>query len=155
METLNRLDNKFHRFISDFAASHNGEVWIWSNFNGLILFPFNGKNCEAFLAGCRLFLNQTIINIEILNMRNISSFKIATHIGNTIYKKRGKTGKIVSEAVNFIFHLGLKYTQPESFYISDSVYQYIDKNIKENFNLVGQFEGQKVYKMVIAGSGRT
>ena len=77
-------------------------MWIWNNFEGLILFPFNGKTCDAILACFRMILYRKMTCVEKLSFNTLFSFRIALHIGSTVYERRGNTKNIISNsAENF------------------------------------------------------
>ena len=143
--TLTKLQNDLRNYLANFLIPYNGKIWIWNNFSGLVLFPFNGKDTEAVLSACRLFLNQKIISIECMNISTVITFKIAMQIGNTVYKKRGDTGNIVSNTINSIYHLGQKFTKPEAFSITKDVFVYLKNGLKDNFIPCGKFEGNEIY----------
>ena len=63
-EHLNTITERFLNYVSSAVDELNGKVWMWMDFGGLILFPFNGKNCEAILASYRLMLDSNIISSE-------------------------------------------------------------------------------------------
>jgi hypothetical protein len=144
-DILVKLQNNLHNYLTNFFKPYNGKIWIWNNFSGLVLFPFDGKDIGAVYAGCRLFLNQKIIAIECMNINTVVTFRIVMHIGNTIYKKRGNTGNIISNTINSIFHLGIKFIKPENFNITKDVFIYLKNGLKDNFVPCGTFEGNEIY----------
>ncbi len=147
--TITKLQNNLRNYLANFLIPYNGKIWIWNNLSGLILFPFNGKDTEAVLSACRLFLNQKIISIECINVPTIISLKIAMQIGNTVYKKRGDTGNIISKTINSIFHLGQRFTKPETFSITKDVFVHLKNGLKDNFIHSGTFEGNEIYQFEI------
>jgi hypothetical protein len=124
-----------------------GRIWIWDDFGGLILFPFDGEECAAVLTCFRLILNRKLIHAEELHCRVPFSFRIVLHIGNTIYRQKGKTGTLVSNSINSIFHLGKKFAKPGNFYITKEVYRYIPEKFRSYFISVGEYEGFDVLRM--------
>jgi hypothetical protein len=146
---LAKMQNNLRIYLENFLKPYNGRMWIWNDFSGIILFPFNGKYSDAFLAACKLHLNQRIISIESLNINAIITFRLVMHIGNTVFRKRGSTGNIISNTMNSIFHIGQKFIEPRNFNITDDVLLYLKNGLKENFVPYGDFEGNKIYKFKI------
>lgn len=120
---------------------------MWSEYGGLVLFPFDGKNCDAVLTAYRMCLNRTIISAEEFDFDTLLSYRIALHIGNTLYRPRGKTGSIIADSVNFIFHLGHQFAQPGEFCLTSTVFPYVPKGLESSFVDSGVFEGYRVYRM--------
>jgi hypothetical protein len=137
----------FRKFIDQQTESTCGKVWIWHDFGGVILFPFEGSGCEALLPALRMTLHRNIFSIEESIFTMPISFRIAIHIGNTVYKERGDTGNIVSDAINFIYHLGQKKAEAGSLYITSEAYERIPESFRSFFLDEGQFEGRPVFRM--------
>ena len=148
-DILVKMQNSLRNYLENFLKPFNGRMWIWNDFSGIILFPFNGKDSDAVLAACRLHLNQRIITIECLNINTVITFRLVMHIGNTVFRKRGSTGNIISNTMNSIFHIGQKYTGPENFSITEDVLRFLKNGLKENFMTSGSFEGNEIYKFKI------
>lgn len=140
---ISSLKNHLHRTVS----AIDGKIWMWAEYGGLTLLPFDGKSCEAVLASFRMMLNRTIISAEDFEFDTLLSYRIALHIGNTVYRPRGRTGTIISDSVNFIFHLGHQFAQPGGFYLSSSVYPFIPKGLESSFIDCGMFEDNRIYRM--------
>ena len=70
-------------------------------------------------------------------------FTCAVHHGSTEFAAPGKTGTIVSDAVNFIFHLGAKCAQAGRLTLSSDVDRsIIPAPLRELFVDAGAFEGR-------------
>jgi hypothetical protein len=61
--------------------------------------------------------------------------------------ERGNTGTIVSDTINFTFHLGTRYARPGSLYITKPVYDHTHPGLKDLFVKDDPFEGREVYRM--------
>jgi hypothetical protein len=144
---LNSLMNSFKRYIESAIAPLRGMIWIWNDFGGLILFPFDGKLCEAPVVCLRLMLARKIFSVEETGLDLILSYRIAFHIGNTVYKRKGNTGTIVSKSINTIFHLGQKYLHEGQFYITEEAFRFIPEGLKKTFTRVGNYEGHDILRM--------
>ena len=144
---LDAIKGKFQKHIEQVIAPLSGRIWMWMDLGGLVLFPFDGESCRALLRSFMLVLNRTIISAEVYDFQILITYRIAIHIGNTIYRRRGNTGDIISDTVNFIFHLGQKYAKPGELYVTEPVFQFIPKGLLDCFLTAGTFEGIPVQRM--------
>ena len=144
---IDKILDIFHRHIEKTFVPYGGKIWMWMNHGGLVLFPFNGENCTFLEACLRLVLNRRIISIEEYGYNTLITYKMAVHIGNTIYKTRGETGEIISDSINFLFHIGKKYAEKERFYVTESVKPFMPQGLAELFKQNGDFEGVKMYSL--------
>ncbi len=141
--------NSLKIYINKLVSPAGGKIWIWNDFGGLILFPFDGKNCEAILPCLRLILNRKIICAERMAFKMLFAYRIALHIGNTVYKKKGSTGTIVSNSINLIFHLGRKFAKPGNFYLTNEAFRHVPEKLKKYFLPAGHFEGLEIMRMIL------
>ena len=137
----------FRQFIETQLRGSGGKMWMWSDFGGVILFPFDGKKCSVIEPLFRLVLNRTLFSAEESLATTALSFRAAVHIGPTRFRDRGETGKIVSDSVNFIFHLGQKRAQPGCVYITREVRDLFPEHVAEYFNGDGSYEGRELFVM--------
>jgi hypothetical protein len=137
----------FRNTIGQFVEQINGRIWMWRDFCGLILFPFDGKQCDAILAGIRLMLYRKTIGAEMPNFNAMISYRVAVHVGDTVYKARGDTGEIISDSINAIFHLGQKFAKPCGFYLTEEAFEFVGSKLKEIFVSAGQYEGREIKKL--------
>ena len=72
---------------------------------------------------------------------------MALHIGRTVYESRGNTGKIVSDTVNFMFHLGQKYLKSQNLFLTEAIVPFLPEGLRECFTGVGTFEGVEIHRM--------
>ncbi|MCU0847611.1 MAG: hypothetical protein MUD12_06955 [Spirochaetes bacterium] len=144
---LGGLLKNFHDIVGATAAKINGRVWMWTDFGGLLLFPFDGKNCDSILMGFKLILDRTIMTVEDLKIDNTFSYRIAIHIGNTLYQTRGNTGNIISDSINSIYHIGYKFAEPGDFCITQDAVEFIPKGLADLFKEAGEFEGRVITRL--------
>ena len=137
----------FHSQINKTIAPHNGRIWMWMDLGGVILFPFNGKTVEAVRSCIRLVYNRNITSAEAYDYNTLITFRVAMHIGNTIYKTRGQTGTIISDTVNFVFHLGQQFAQPGNCYITDEVFSLVPDPLKTCFTDPGSFSEHGIHRL--------
>jgi hypothetical protein len=125
----------------------DGLIWMDSGKDCLFLIPPKAQNAEAAATVCmRLLLSAPLIAIETLGLSIPVNFVFSLHYGQVSYKPPGKTGTVVSDAVNFIFHLGAKKAEPGRLTVSgelpDST---IPKTLKDCFLSAGGYEGRQIW----------
>ncbi len=145
--------DSFRSFIDNSVKPFHGRLWIWSRFGGIILFPFDGSGCPQLKCGFKLMLSKHLYDIEESLFPNFISFRLALHIGNTVFT-RENTGNIISDSLNFIFHLGQQYAKPGQFYVSESVLHLGREELKGFFSDSGIFEGRTIYQMRLPDHGQ-
>jgi hypothetical protein len=139
--------NSFKAYLEQFFAPMQGKIWMWKDFGGLLLFPFDGKNVEAVIQALRFLLSRRIAAVEHFGLSKLLSYRIAFHIGNTKYRSSGTTGNIVSDSINSIFHLGKKSNDRGELCITEEVYHFLPEGIKFLFVVKGSYEGRKILRM--------
>jgi class 3 adenylate cyclase len=89
-----------------------------------------------------MILNSSLISIEVLELSVPVNFTLALHYGKTPYQAPGKTGTVISDAVNFVFHLGSKCAEPGRLTISEEVPdEALPPALNAFFTAAGEFEG--------------
>ena len=117
-------------------------LWMETEDSCLFLVPPRAANIKAAVESAhKLILNSRLISIEKLDLAAEADFTCALHYGKSIYQTPGKTGSIISESVNYIFHLGTKKAEPGRFTISGDVpEEAIPKGLEDLFLPAGIFE---------------
>lgn len=139
----------FQDLLERIVSPINGRIWMSLDFGALILIPFDGKKCDAILTSFRFIMARKIISIEEYDSKTLLSYRIALHLGNTIYKSRGETGTIISDSINSVFHLGQKFTEPGNFYLTKEISSFIPHGLKKWFVPVGKYEGRDIIRMIL------
>lgn len=118
-------------------------LWMENESNSLFLIPPKSSNCKtAIEAALKMILNSKLIGIEKLGLLIPVEFIFALHYGQTIFQAPGKTGAIISESVNYIFHLGAKRAEAGRLTISDDVPEDpVLDDFRDLFIPAGIFEG--------------
>ncbi|MDR0623483.1 MAG: hypothetical protein LBG10_03540 [Treponema sp.] len=118
-------------------------LWMETESNCLFLIPPRAANGKAAVeASLRMIAGGPLIGIEKLGLPIPVDFTFVLHYGNTIFRAPGKTGTVVSDAVNYIFHLGTKYAGPGRLTISAGVSdEAIPEGLSGFFVKAGIFEG--------------
>jgi hypothetical protein len=137
---LGRLLDYFQERVAQFIAPGAGKLWIWNDFSGIALFPFKEKTDEIVAACVRLMLSRRLISVDQNIQKLLFSYRLVLMSGSTIFRERGKTGRIISDAVNSLSHIGTKFAKPGNCYISREIHEDLSVNLKKCFTPAGTFE---------------
>ena len=120
----------------------NALPWMETEDTSLFLVPGTIDDGKAAVeAALKLILNSQLISIEKLLLSVKVDFTIAMHYGKTIFQAPGKTGAVISESVNYIFHLGTKKAEGGRLTITDDVPdEAVPDELKDLFVDAGVFE---------------
>jgi hypothetical protein len=146
-EQFNRITGAFRQYIENFVAPLNGRIWMWMDFGGLVLFPFDGKKCDAIETAFKIMIDRKLMSAIIVQLDINLSYRIAVHIGNTEYKTKGQTGTIISDSINSVFHLGQKYTEPGCFCMTEDAFIMTPAGLMNMFVPAGTYEGRNILRM--------
>ncbi len=144
---LSSLRRSFCSMLENAFAEFNARVWMWKEDEGLLLMPFDGGQIDAIVAALRLMLNRVPVNVDEFSQYGELSWRIALHLGNTTYRSGGRTGSIVSESLNFLFHLGSQFVEPGGLAVTAPCYAHVPEGIRPLLNHRGQFESVHVYTL--------
>jgi hypothetical protein len=146
-ENLTDVTGTFRQYVEDSVAPMGGHMWMWMNFGGLVLFPYDGKKCDIVEAALRLMVNRKLMSAEMIQLDINLSYRIAMHVGNTVYKSKGDTGEIISDSINSVFHLGQKYAEPNSFFMTDDIFMLLPASLMNYYIPAGEYEGRNIFRM--------
>jgi len=146
MRDLSIALSSFRSYIEGSVRPSQGRLWIWTSFGGLILFPFDGRECPALSGLFRLMLFRHLYDIEESKFPNFLSYRLVMHLGNLVYSDRN-VGSVVSDGLNTVFHLGQQFARPGGFYLTEEVFRFGPQALKPFFLEAGEFEGLKVFRM--------
>jgi hypothetical protein len=120
---------------------------MWSRFGGLVLFPLRDQMPFAPICGVRILLASIFYDVEESLLPGRLSFRMALSVGRIVYHD-GDTGRIVSDAVNSIFHLGRRFTRPGQFVLTADAYDLVPAQLRGYFEPAGAYEGRRVLRML-------
>jgi hypothetical protein len=142
-----QLHKRFLTHLYQNLQEADGLIWMDSGKDGLFLIPPRLQNAETAVTVCmRFLLSIPLITLETLGLSIPVNVVFALHYGQAAYKPPGKTGTVVSDAVNFIFHLGAKKAEPGRLTISGEIPDgTIPKTLEDTFVSVGEYEGRKIW----------
>lgn len=121
-------------------------LWMETDASALYLIPPHAANVAAATEACfRMLLGAPLLGYERLYLPFPITFSFSMHYGSTEFAAPGKTGTIVSDAVNFSYHLGAKRAGPGRLTISaDAAKLAITSAFEDLFTSAGIFEGRGV-----------
>lgn len=137
----------FKGFVEKSVHPFGGKIWMWMDFCGLVLFLFDGKENIAASSGVKLMLDGSIFSIEESFFGTVMSFKSAVHIGNTVFRKRGDTGEIISDSINSVFHLGQKFTEFGDMTITEEALLLAPSGLSKLFIPEDEYEGRNIFRL--------
>jgi hypothetical protein len=118
-------------------------LWMETESSSLFLIPPRAVYGKAAVeAGLKMLANSRLIALEKLGLSAPVELTFALHYGKTVFRAPGATGNIVSDAVNYIFHLGAKHAEPGRLTVSAAVSdEAVPEGLKDMFLDAGAFEG--------------
>ncbi len=144
---LNALDQEFQRMIEGAFAKSGGLVWMWREYGGLLLLPFDGQNCPAILDALQLWLNRPILYAGNAALSVPFTFRMAIHTGNTVFMRPGNTGALTSDTLNSVYHLGYKYLKKDTLYLTEESAAFIPPKLADLFLPAGHYDGRDILRM--------
>jgi hypothetical protein len=140
---FNTIMNRWRDVLFQELRKADALPWMETEANSLFLVPAKSNNCKAAIeAALKMIVGSRLIGIEKLLLTIPVEFIFALHYGETVFQAPGKTGAIVSESVNYIFHLGAKKAEEGRLTISDDVSdEAIPETMQNIFLPIGTFEG--------------
>jgi len=146
-KTVAQIHKKFLSYLDDNLRESDGLLWMNSGKDCLFLIPPRAKCAEEAIKTCiGMVVSAPLIVLETLGISIQASIVFALHYGTISYKQPGKTGTVVSDAVNFIFHLGAKKADPGRLTLSGELPETtVPKNLQDLFLHDGEYEGRKIW----------
>ncbi|PKL23485.1 MAG: hypothetical protein CVV47_14710 [Spirochaetae bacterium HGW-Spirochaetae-3] len=127
-------------------AEADSLLWMETETSALYLVPPYAKNAEVATEAClRMLLGTPLLGYERLCLPFPISLTFALHYGSAEFEPPGKTGTIVSDAVNFSYHLGVKRAEPGRLTISgEAAGLAVPRALTDLFVPAGTFEGRSI-----------
>jgi hypothetical protein len=137
---------RLRTFIQQALAESEILLWMETDTNSLYLIPPNASNVKTAVVAClRVLVGTPLVGYEKFGLPFPVEFSFAMHRGQSEYAPPGKTGTIVSDAVNFIFHLGSKRAEPGRITISaEAATDAIPERFSDVFVSGGAYEGRAI-----------
>ncbi|MDR2184058.1 MAG: hypothetical protein LBO80_00095 [Treponema sp.] len=121
-------------------------LWMETEANCLFLIPPRAEYVRAAEeAALKILMGSAFLIAENLGLTIPAAFTFALHYGKTAYRAPGRTGTVVSDAVNFIFHLGTKCAESGRLTYSDEIPpDVLAPQLEDMFINAGSFEGRNL-----------
>lgn len=145
-QRLEKTTRLFRDLLEQNVDPFGGRIWIWRDTGGLVLFPFDGSTSAGILPALRMHLNRRLIAVEEFAASTEVSFRLVHHIGSTEYRPRGRTGTVVSDAVNIVFHIGDRYAPAGSMVATDTSMHFATSKLRKFFRPDETFEGRRLFR---------
>ena len=147
-KTVAQIHKNFLSHLDENLQESDGLLWMNTGKDCLFLIPPRAKCVEeAIKASVGMVISAPQIVLETLALSIPSNIIFALHYGTLNYIQPGKTGTIVSDAVNFIFHLGAKKAEPGRLTISGDLPDVtVPENLQDLFMPAGEYEGRKIWQ---------
>ena len=142
-DMLSAVKNRLREAMKQSLREAEALLWMETEDSSLFLIPPRYANGRAAIeAALKVILNSRIISMEKLKLSIPVGFTFAMHYGKTVFRAPGKTGTVISEPVNYIFHLGIKKAESGRLTVSDDVPdEAIPDGLLDLFTPCGVFEG--------------
>jgi len=139
------LRDRLKNYIVQVLASAEALVWMQNEASLLLLVPVQEDRSRRIVEYClRLLLNLSLVGYEQLGLEIPLPLVFALHRGHTLFQPPGNTGTVVSEDVNFIFHLGAKKAEARRLTLSAEAKKAIPSRLADLFVAAGSFEGKEI-----------
>ena len=140
---LEAVKNRLRDALQQALREADALLWMETEENYLFLVPPRAANCKAAIeSALKLICNSRLIGMEKLGLSIPVEFTCALHYGKTTFQAPGRTGAVVSEPVNYIFHLGTKKAEAGRLAMSGDVgEEAVPEGLTDLFQSAGNFEG--------------
>jgi hypothetical protein len=146
-KTVAQIHKRFLSLLSGYMQEGDGLLWMNTGKDCLFLFPPRAQCAEAAVKACiGMIISAPLFVLETFGISFPANFIFAMHYGTITYEPPGKTGTIVSDAVNSIFHLGAKKAEPGRLTVSGELPDVsIPESLQDLFVPAGEYEGRKIW----------
>jgi hypothetical protein len=146
-------EQRFARFkvaalgvVNMIIQEHGGLLWIADDQSFLALFPPEPAS-QLVVSAMRVLANMRLISYEQLRLeQEVGSLFFCLRRCELPWQKPGKTGTVVSDALNYMYHLGRKFTPPCTIDLVDDLAETIEPRLKACFHEVGNFENRPIHR---------
>lgn len=142
---LGKLKDEFASFLESWSKESGGILWIREAGGCLLLFPPTDAQTNPILSAFKLLLDRMLIGYEVFRLQVPLSFRFAFHAGRAPWRKRGATGTVVSDDVNYVFHLGQRTSSDGLIVVSEKAEKSIPPCLRDLFSRAGSFEGRQIH----------
>jgi hypothetical protein len=143
---FSNVRNRLRALLQQRLEPSKALLWMETESNSLFLIPPKAPLVrQALVSSLKILMAAPLIGLENLGISFPLYFTFALHYGKTVYHAPGKTGTVVSDAVNFIFHLGTKRAESGRLTVSgETPAEAIPEELEDMFQDSGEFEGRSL-----------
>ncbi|MDR1374383.1 MAG: hypothetical protein LBJ24_05360 [Treponema sp.] len=140
------MTGRFRNFLVPRFRDAEALLWMETGDNSLFLILPRAEYVRAAEeAALKILMGSPFLIAENLGLTIPASFTFALHYGKTAYRAPGRTGTVVSDAVNFIFHLGTKRAESGRLTYSGEIPpDALAPPLQDMFVDAGSFEGRSL-----------
>jgi len=139
------LQNRLLQYLTQIFSSVDALLWMQSDASFLFLIPPEKARAGKVIEAClRLGLNEALISYEKLHLDFSLPLAFAIHYGEIPFQPPGKTGTLVADSINFIFHLAHQRAEGGRIVLSEEVAGGIMPELGDLFTPAEAFEGKKI-----------
>jgi hypothetical protein len=126
------------------ASERDGVVWISDG--QCILELFKPDSASKVVTSCiRILANMELVSYEQLRLdQETVSLNFSLCRATAPWQKPGNTGTIVADSINYIYHLGRKFTPPGVIDLVDDLASSLPSRLADHIVPAGSFEGKTV-----------
>lgn len=144
-------EQRFARFkaaaagvVNGVVQEHGGLLWIADDQSFLALFPPELAS-ELVASAMRILANMRLISYEQLRLeQEVGCLYFCLRRCELPWQKPGQTGTVVSDALNYMYHLGRKFTPACAVDLVDDLAEALDPRLKALFVDAGNFENRPI-----------
>jgi hypothetical protein len=125
---------------------HGGLLWISDDQSFLALFPPELAS-QLVVSSMRVLANMRLISYEQLRLeQEVGCLYFCLMRCKLPWQKPGQTGNVISDALNYMYHLGRKFTPACTIDLVDDVAETLEPRLKAFFLDVGNFENRSIHR---------
>ncbi|AEJ19784.1 hypothetical protein [Gracilinema caldarium] len=144
-QRFGELQSRLQQYLTQLFSPIDALLWMQSDASFLFLIPSEKARASQALETClRLQLNCPLVSYERLLLDFSLPLLCAFHYGAIPFQPPGKTGTLVADSINFIFHLAHQRTEGGRITLSEDVGLAIKPELADLFVPVEPFEGKKL-----------
>lgn len=137
----------FRGALAEAVEPFHGRVWFWKDRAGIVLFPFDGTNADAVTGTIHVYLRGMFWQAETRTNYLTERYRLALHVGNVVFEQGVKRETLVSDTINYLFHLGGMHAEPGQFVATEPVVSRCPDGFRHCFVPADSFKGLKIWRM--------
>ncbi len=139
------LQNRLLQYLTQSFSAVDALLWMQTDASFLYLIPPDLEKASHAVEQClRIGLNHALVSYERLLLDFQLPLVFALHYGEIPFQPPGKTGTVVAEGINFIFHLAHQRASGGRLTLSEAAEQAIPAPLRDLFVCAEPFEGKKI-----------